>query len=83
MLPPPVPHRPKRGFALPIGRWLRQDLRSWTTAMLYSGSSRLHAYVDRDPVTDLVREHLGGGADHGTTLFTLITLEEWLRRERW
>ncbi|HYG26095.1 MAG TPA: asparagine synthase (glutamine-hydrolyzing), partial [Caulobacteraceae bacterium] len=26
--------RPKQGFALPIGRWLRQDLREWGEALL-------------------------------------------------
>ncbi len=83
LVPPEILERPKRGFELPIGRWLRSDLGPWTSAMLCSSSSRLHAHLDRTALEGLLTEHLGGAADHGQALFTLITLEEWLRQEGW
>lgn len=69
--------RKKMGFGLPLGAWFRNELRDYLRDHL-SGTAKLHAYVRRDYVERLLREHFAGTADHGFPLWLLLTLEVWL-----
>lgn len=83
LLPPEILHRRKHGFGIPLDRWFRTDLRGYLDARLRSPSARLRSYLDPGAVDRLVSEHLSGAADHGHSLWTLVTLEEFLRKEGW
>jgi asparagine synthase (glutamine-hydrolysing) len=78
-LPASILHRSKRGFGVPLDRWFRTDLRAFTQSMLSAPSSRLHSYVRPEAVGALIDEHLSGRADNGNALWTLLTLEVFLR----
>ena len=45
-------------------------------------SPRLGRWLRKDGLADLLREHASGHADHGHKLWTLLTLETWLRKHR-
>ena len=83
LLPPQVLSRRKHGFGLPLERWFRGELRGYVEARLLPGSARLRSYLQRDAIDRLVGEHLSGVADHCHALWALLTLEEFLRKERW
>jgi hypothetical protein len=57
--------------------------RTYTEAMLVRGNPRLGELLDADAVRSLVAEHMAGGADHGHGIWTLLTLEVFLRQEGW
>ncbi len=82
LLPRDLLSRPKRGFGIPIDRWFRQDLRSYTDSMLGTGA-RLRQHVNGDQLDRLLAEHSGGASNHGHALWTLLTLEIFLRRHGW
>lgn len=82
LLPPEILDRPKRGFGVPLDRWFRQDLRPYVEATLVAPDARLHAHVDTGAVQHLWQDHLAGRS-HGHALWTLLTLEAFLRREGW
>jgi len=84
VLPPEILHRRKRGFGIPLNRWFRQDLRSYVEGMLTSSSTRVTRLLRPDPVHDLVAEHMAGRAvNNGEAIWTLLTLEVFLRQEGW
>jgi asparagine synthase (glutamine-hydrolysing) len=76
-LPKTIVHRRKRGLSVPLSRWLRGPLRAWAEAAL--NNPQLGSIGIRSNVTlELLAEHCRREADHGRTLWTLITLSEWL-----
>jgi asparagine synthase (glutamine-hydrolysing) len=83
LLPTEVLHRRKHGFGLPLDRWFRDELSSYVEARLLSSSARLRAYVQPDVVDRMVGQHVQGVASHGHSIWTLLTFEEFLRKQRW
>jgi asparagine synthase (glutamine-hydrolysing) len=83
LLPHELLHRRKRGFGVPLDRWFRTDLRTYTEGMLATPGARLGELLDGDAVAALVAEHMSGHANHGHGIWTLLTLEVFLRREGW
>jgi asparagine synthase (glutamine-hydrolysing) len=82
LLPPEILKRPKRGFGVPLDRWFRQDLQTYTDSMLGAGA-RLRGHVNGDQLDQLLAEHAAGRGNHGHALWTLLTLELFLRRHGW
>jgi asparagine synthase (glutamine-hydrolysing) len=82
LLPREITERRKRGFGVPLDRWFRTDLRSYIDSMLGS-DARVRAHLQGDALDALLEEHRGGRSHHGQTLWALLTLEVFLRREGW
>ena len=80
LLPAELLHRRKRGFGVPLDRWFRQDLRSYTEGMLSGPDAKIAEVLDGAAVRALVGEHMTGRADHGQGMWALLTLEVFLRR---
>ena len=82
LLPDDILTRPKRGFGVPLDRWFREDLQSFTNSILGTGAS-VRGHVDAPQLDQLLAEHKMGNRDHGHALWTLLTLELFLRRHNW
>ena len=83
LLPAEILARRKRGFGVPLDRWFRSDLRSYVAATLGAPDARVRAHLDPVALDQLLAEHQEGGVNHGNSLWTLLTLELFLRREKW
>jgi asparagine synthase (glutamine-hydrolysing) len=83
LLPPEIIKRPKRGFGVPLDRWFRTDLRTYVEESLGSSSARVRMYLKPEPIDDLLAQHRVGERNHGYALWTLLTLEVFLRRSGW
>ncbi len=81
-LPTEVLRRPKKGFGLPLAHWFRTDLRSYVEGNLGAGA-RVRAHLRPEALDAMVGEHMAGRDDHGHGLWSLLTLECFLRREGW
>lgn len=79
-VPPDLTRRPKRGFALPIGRWLRGPLRPWAEGLLAGSSLDRVGLLEVAPVRRLWTEHLRGRTDHHAALWTVLVLQAWASR---
>jgi asparagine synthase (glutamine-hydrolysing) len=79
LLPPGIVDRPKHGFGLPLGAWFRGELRPMVEDTLCSGAC-VNRWLRADAVRRLFDEHVAGRADRGHQLWTLLTLELWLRK---
>jgi asparagine synthase (glutamine-hydrolysing) len=82
LLPPEILSRPKRGFGVPLDRWFRQDLQQYTTSVLGEGA-HVRAHLSGDALDAMLSEHQAGRAAHGQALWTLLTLELFLRKHDW
>jgi asparagine synthase (glutamine-hydrolysing) len=81
-LPAVIQSLPKRGFAIPAARWLRQDLRSLAESQLFGSSTCISLLLDRTAVRQLWSEHLNGSRDHSVFIWGLIMLGLWEERAR-
>ena len=77
-LPPENLARRKQGFGVPIGRWLRQELRPLLDEVVLSNSALERGYLRPHAVRTMVAEHLAG-VDHSHRLWSLLVLELWHR----
>jgi asparagine synthase (glutamine-hydrolysing) len=82
LLPPDILRRRKRGFGVPLDRWFRQDLETYTRSMLGPGA-HVRGHVDGEALDDLLAAHRSGHESLGHSLWTLLTLELFLRRYDW
>ena len=71
--------RPKAGFAMPIGPWLRGPLRAWADDLLDPALMRRQGWLKPEPVQRLWREHLAG-ADHTPLLWSVLMWQAWSAR---
>lgn len=78
LLPVDLIDRPKHGFGVPLGAWLRKDA-SLVRDTLLSREARGRGLLDMKAVEGLIEEHVSGGRDHGHRLWGLLTLEWWHR----
>jgi asparagine synthase (glutamine-hydrolysing) len=83
IVPNEILHRPKRGFGVPLDRWFREDLRSYVGSTLGAPDARIKEHLAGGAVDRLLAEHDAHTRDHGEALWTLLTLEVFLRREGW
>lgn len=84
--PADVVDRPKQGFAIPLGRWFRDDFGGLGTLLGDSLTGTdpfpenvLGFRVDRRSVGRMVDEHRGLVRDHSQGLFSLLSLAIWCR----
>ncbi len=69
--------RPKRGFDVPIGRWLRGPLREWSSDLIADLRSTPDDVVDAAHVDRIWRSHLAGSADHSSELWSVLMFQAW------
>jgi asparagine synthase (glutamine-hydrolysing) len=80
LLPPGILQKRKQGFAIPIAKWLRTDLKELMSDTLSDRSFRERGVFNESGVRSLVSEHLAGQRDHSEPLWLLLTYEMWARR---
>ena len=73
--------RPKMGFGIPLGEWLRGPLRDWAETLLDERRLWDAGLLDPATVRRFWREHLEGGRNWQYLLWNVLMLEAW--RERW
>ncbi len=78
LVPEPILRRRKRGFALPLKRWLRHDLKQMTHDVLLDRTARERGLFDPAHVAGLVAslDHQSVQVDR---VWTLLMLELWFR----
>jgi asparagine synthase (glutamine-hydrolysing) len=80
LLPGHILRRSKMGFGVPLGAWLRKDLREISQDLLLGESAKTRNLIRTAVVKQLLREHLDEAEDHGQKLWALLCLEMWLRK---
>ena len=79
VLPEEVLTHRKQGFMIPLGDWLRRDLRPALDDLLAPDCVRMRGLFDVDTVETMKSEHLSGARTHADRLWTLMMAEQWMR----
>ncbi len=69
----------KRGFAVPLGDWLRGPLRPMVEDMLFSGNLYPSGLFDQNQLRSYWQEHLRNEKDHKWGLWGILALQGWAR----
>lgn len=72
--------RPKTGFHMPIGEWLRGPLREWAEDMMASRRAGVPDRLEHESVAALWREHLSGKRNHEERLWAILMWRAWEAR---
>lgn len=80
-LPHKIVYRQKRGFSVPISRWMRKELRPLLDETLSEDKLKRDGILNVQFVRGLLEEHWAGQADHRKPLWTLLCFQLWY--DRW
>lgn len=76
LLPPEVLQRPKTGFGVPVGEWMRGPLEGALEEFVFRPDTAMAGLIDPVMARRFYTEHRRG-ADHGTRLWSLLCLGVW------
>ncbi len=79
LVPREILSRPKMGFPVPIGRWLRGPFWPVVREFVLSPRAAERGLFRQSELIRLASEHRSGAADHGERLWLLVNLEIWHR----
>ena len=77
-LPQAIVRRPKMGFAVPLARWFRGELRDMAYDVIVG--SKADDLLQPNTVARIWAEHQGGFRDRSTELWTLLMFRLWQRQ---
>ena len=80
-IPSELVERPKTGFSIPLGSWLRGPLKDWANNFLASDLLNQQGFLNHKTIKSLWKDHLDQKADNSSKLWTILMWQAWL--EEW
>jgi asparagine synthase (glutamine-hydrolysing) len=77
-VPKELIERPKAGFAIPIGQWLRGPLRPWAENLLDEVRLKREGFFHFEPILQAWSEHKTSKRDHTAKLWAVLMFQSWL-----
>jgi asparagine synthase (glutamine-hydrolysing) len=71
--------RPKAGFAVPIGQWIRGPLRDWSEELLDVSRLNSDGYFNPELVRRMWDQHLSGHRDWTYRLWSILMFQAWIK----
>jgi asparagine synthase (glutamine-hydrolysing) len=70
--------RPKSGFSVPVGEWIKGPLREWAESLLDSRRIRSEGWFDPARIERRWKEHLAGKRDSSGALWAILMFQAWI-----
>jgi asparagine synthase (glutamine-hydrolysing) len=80
ILPNDIIYRKKMGFPTPLKLMFQNELRDYAEKLLLSDDTKVHQFFKIERIQQFIDEHNADKFDHHKTLWQLVVLEEWLRK---
>ena len=74
--------RPKAGFAVPVGEWIKGPLRPWAEELLDSAQMGQEGWFDAAIGQRRWRDHLTGRRDSTPALWAILMFQAWVREQK-
>ena len=78
-VPKELIERPKSGFAIPIGEWLRADLREWADELLNENILIDQRFFHPEKIRERWHQHLSGTHDWQHLLWNVLMFQSWYK----
>ena len=82
LVPGTIIDRPKQGFGIPVGLWLKGPLRPWAESLLDERRLRHEGFLSPGPIRRKWAEHLAGTHDRQSEIWAAVVFQEWLAGTR-
>jgi asparagine synthase (glutamine-hydrolysing) len=79
-VPSEMINRPKKGFSVPISKWVRGPLRDWAEDLFQKNRTQHGDILDQDVVSRKWQEHLAGRRDNSELLWPVLMFESWAQQ---
>ncbi|TFB60250.1 asparagine synthase (glutamine-hydrolyzing) [Cryobacterium sp. Hz7] len=80
-VPKELTERPKMGFGIPLGQWLRDPLRDWAEALIDESRLKREGYFRHEVVRGMWAEHLSGRRNREHQLWPVLMFQAWLSEQ--
>lgn len=74
--------RPKKGFSVPLGEWLKNELKGWAESLLSPASIERQGYFSPSVIAKLWEEHLSGKRNWSNVLWNILMFQQWLDKRQ-
>jgi len=76
-LPKRILHKPKHGFAAPVGQWFKEDLRTLLLDVFNKKKIEKQGIFNFEYINSVLQNHLAGRVDYSRELWSLFVFERW------
>jgi asparagine synthase (glutamine-hydrolysing) len=80
-VPDSIMERPKMGFGIPVGEWMRGPLRAWAEDLLEPSRLESEGFFDAARVRARWAAHLARTEDAADTLWPVLMFQSWRRSQ--
>ena len=80
ILPPMLHNRSKWGFEMPIGAWLRKELKFLIDDFLSRDFINKQGFFEYEVIDGLIKKHMSKKTDYSLQLWNLIVFQHWYKR---
>ena len=79
-LPRNIINRPKKGFGLPVAKWITNELKDFTFDLLNEQTIKKQEIFNYSEIRKILDEHLNKRNDHRKKLWTLLMFQQWYQQ---
>lgn len=80
-VPRDITDRPKQGFEVPIGDWLRRELRDWAESLMMPAALEASG-LRIEPIRRIWHQHLAGSTNAASALWVILMYQDWHQNAR-
>ena len=79
-LPDNIINRPKKGFGLPIAKWVTNELKDFTFDLLNEKDIKKQGIFNYPEIKNILNEHMDKKVDHRKKIWTLLMFQQWYKQ---
>lgn len=79
ILPKDITKAVKQGFSAPDASWFRGESIDYVKEIVYSDSSKIYGYLDKNKVRSIVDAHIRGEENRRLFIWSILNFEEWCK----
>lgn len=78
-LPQEVINAPKRGFEVPLVKWINNDLKDMIRDLFITNNAKIYNYVNQDEIKKFIYSTNVDSKKHASLIWAFLCLELWLK----